>query len=435
MESECRRAFRGYPGIILILLLLAVVGEFMVRGPLRAVARLPAFNDFAEPYAGSRAWIFGLDPYDPITARYLWQRAGGDAQAGELLAMYPPSSFLVLAPFAALSWPAAMQAWTYTTVALFLLACRGLLQLAGLPWPGRRSAAFLVLAVGLAPIQTGIANGNISVAATMLSILGVWAASRGHNLGAAVFLAAGCALKPQLGIWFLVYYLVRRRWAVAVPALTLVSVCALLAVARLWPAWPMWMQSYMSNYHHWFAVGSIHDFSTENPSWFQLLNLQGLFYVLYKSRVTANVAAWLAFAAGFGVWLYSNRRNRDQHSELLSLSGVVIIALFPVYHRFYDAGLLLLPICWSLRSVQSRLQPVRATALLTLPFLVPGPAIAFRMAKQSGLGTITETGFWKAIVLGHQTWALLLLGCVLLYANMMSLRQPALEAPCERRFW
>jgi hypothetical protein len=419
---------------IITLLLLAVTGEFIVRGPLRAIKRLPAKNDFAEPYAASAAWVFGMDPYDSSVTSYLWKSAGADPKAGELLPIYPPTSLLVLAPFSVLPWRAAMLAWTCTTVGLFVFASVGLLQLAGFRVSDPRALAFLVLAVGLAPIQTGIANGSIAVAAVMLNILGLWAGTAGSDFGAALLLATGCSLKPQLGIWFLIHYVVRRRWAIALPALAMVGVCLLIATARLWHSWPIWMENYLSDLQRQFAIGSINDFSSQNPSWFQLLNLQGVLYVLHKSRVAANVGAALAFTIAFTLWVYSASKNRGRTSELLSISSLVVISLFPFYHRFYDAALLLLPICWSLRPVRSHLGLLRATSLLTLPFLIPGPAIAYSVARQSSLGAITETIFWKAIVLGHQAWTLLLLGCVLLYANLISLRQPMWEVLPDSRW-
>ena len=78
----------------------------------------------------------------------------------------------------------------------------------------------------------------------------------------------------------------------------------------------------------------------------------------------------IGWLAGF----FLAREHAD--CELLELGALAVSSLLPIYHRFYDASLLVLPLCWafvSLRKTGGRTRKVAAAALLLMtPFLIPG---------------------------------------------------------------
>jgi hypothetical protein len=71
MCTEDLRRKLGW-ALVLAFLLLASA-EFLLRGPIR-FARASTFNDFTSPYAQTRAWMKGVDPYSPANLVALWPR-------------------------------------------------------------------------------------------------------------------------------------------------------------------------------------------------------------------------------------------------------------------------------------------------------------------------------------------------------------------------
>ncbi len=81
---------------------------FTVRGPWRG---WQADNlDFALIYSSARGWAGGHNPYDGAALDAVWRDAGGPeahrpTERGRHDLLYPPPSFVLLAPFAAPAWP------------------------------------------------------------------------------------------------------------------------------------------------------------------------------------------------------------------------------------------------------------------------------------------------------------------------------------------
>ena len=95
---------------------------------------------------------------------------------------------------------------------------------------------------------------------------------------AGILIALAVGLKPQIGLPFLVYQILRRRWVIV--GVTGVAVVALMAatVFRLTTTQTSWVQSYLSDNRVLFASGSLGDFTEKNPLRYGLINLQVLVY-------------------------------------------------------------------------------------------------------------------------------------------------------------
>src|SRR5262249_49278183 len=87
-----------------------------------------------------------------------------------------------------------------------------------------------------------------------------------------------------------------------------------------------------------------------------------------------------------------------------------------VYHRFYDAWLLIWPLSYALLS--TRKLPANVLIFATIvPFLVPGATVLDR-----GSALLRTGWFWNAIIMPHQAWALLLLAILLIYYKFREYR-------------
>jgi hypothetical protein len=415
----------------LALLLLASGAEFLVRGPIRLARTGTEWNDFLSPYIQAKAWTKGMNPYSAQNFVLLWpsdkawlQFVAQDAANGTLVAKrgvpspYPLTSFALLAPFSLLPWPAAQAAWAALNLAAFATSLAALLSLSGVSWREPRALLFLAMGLALAPFHTGIATENPVVLVVGLCVAAVWAANRDRNGASGILLGIAVCLKPQVGLCFLFYYLLRRRWKIAAIVCTWTAVVALIAVSRLAMNGVPWLTTYLENNNSVFGQGAINDFTPANPIWSNMINLQVLLFALAGSAPIARILALMLGALLFGVWLGLSFRY-PQSSQLLHISSLVVISLLPIYHRFYDAALLIWPLCWSLLVAKKRKQERRLstlTLLLILPFLVPGASLLDQLVLQGRIPAVVVDGWWwNAVVMTHQVWALLLLSLLLLY--------------------
>jgi len=427
---------------LLILLVLLAASEFIMRGPVRFL-RAADFNDFISPYIQSRALVRGLDPYSPGVLVQLWPTEGArrpdfvakDLADGTLImkrgipTAYPLTCLFPLAPLAVLPWSVAYPAWLIITVGLLFGVIWSLLMIARLKTAGFdsnsndndwRAYIFVAFALALAPLHTGLAAGSIVISTVAICGIALALNERGCEIAAGTLFGIVVCLKPQIGLPFLAYYLLRRRWRLSGIAVGVVITSALLAIARLAISGTPWLQNYRTDNKVLLTTGMLSDFTERNPIRFSLINLQVLLYaILHHHAITANVLALVVSAILFGIWVLLVLRNNSLRNNslnvLLAVGTVAVLSLFPVYHRFYDALLLIVPLCWSLGEF-SRSKLARTAFLLMLPFLVPGGTILEQLQLQHRIPpVIVQSWYWTCIVMPHQIWLLLLLSLLLLW--------------------
>lgn len=425
--------------LFLIFLVLCAGAEFSWRGPVRFV-HSTALNDFTSPYIQSKALLKGLDPYSPENLVKLWPEGSPrfvflekELADGSLVAKrgiptaYPLTCLLLLAPFAVLPWKAACAAWLALLLATVFMLAWSMIELGELGnW---RRYLFVALVLALAPMQTGIAVGSIVIVAAGLIGVAVLSAHQRRDLLAGILLGLAACLKPQIGLPFIAYYLVRRRWKMFGDSITVMAVCAAIPMTRLAMSGASWFANYRNDNRILLTAGILGDFTERNPTRFGLINLQVLAYSLVKQVGAANLIAEAVTAALCMVWLYLLWRGRGSGNGLLEVSAIAVLSLLPVYHRMYDATLLVLPLGWSLsgrgRSGDRRFQ--WAALILLLVFLVPGGSMLQKFEVDGRIpSSVLLSWWWNMLVMPHQVWALLLLSGVLLCAmGRMSLMTAA----------
>ena len=431
-----KQHFKLVCNVLLGILLLCAGAEFVVRGPVR-FAHAASFNDYISPYVQTRAWMQGEDPYSSQDLVRLWPPDADhpvflsrELADGSLVlkrgipTAYPLPAFVLNAPIASLPWHIAQPVWLVITLLSFVVTVASVMSVAKLlPW-ARRSFVFLALALALAPFHTALAAGSIVSVAVAASAAAVWAAGREHEILAGLLLAAAVGLKPQIGLPFLFYYLIRGRWRIPVLASGTVALLFAIAVARLtWSRTP-WLQSYLYDNRVLFASGSLGDFTEKNLLRFGLINFQVAAYTVLQNRGRAIIAA-LAVAACAGiVWLFllSKHKNKDRNADLLGLSALAVIGLLPLYHRFYDATLLIFPLAWSLTALRGRSGTIAKGTLLViiLVFLVPGGAALQRLQEAGHFAALRNYWWWNTLILPHESWSILVLALLLLRAMQIT---------------
>jgi hypothetical protein len=423
--------------VMLWILIVCAGAEFIVRGPLRFLQIPGEWNDLSQNYAASKLWLKGLSPADPKNFVALWKQESGshlDLTDVRTHLAPPLGGLVVMAPVAAFPIRIAKIIWIALLIISFVATVWAMMRTGGLRWGELRTLAFVAACLALAPFQTGLASGNTTVLVIGLCALAIWAATRGSDVTAGILFGVACSLKPQIGAFLVLYYLLRQRWRMFLTAIATTIGLIFVAALHLSVHGTSWIQDYLHNAKGFVNANPIDDFSAANPARFALINLQVPFFSITGQSLSAN---WLAFAVTallLCIWSYWVIKARERCSELLCLSAVSVVALLPVYHRFYDAALLVVPLCWCVTTAvtttvttnNKRSKPlVNISLLLMTSFLFPGAAFLQGLVVNDRIPiAVTQSWWWNCIVMPHETWALLLLSMVLLFAMKRDLTAP-----------
>ena len=412
--------------LFVALLLLASAGELVLRGPVRLLRQGTTWNDFLSPYIQAKSWEHGSDPYSPQSLISFWPAdnerpswVDAEARSGLLEkrrgmpSPYPLPSLVIIAAFTALPWTAALAAWTVLSTVAVLVTALALVSISGCRLAELRSQLFVAAALALAPLHTGLATANPAILAVGLAVLSHWAARKSRERTASVLLAIAICLKPTVAGGLLVYYMVRRRWRLTALTCLIAAFIAGIGTARLAVVGVHWWASYVENTRQMFSTGSVDDFTRSDRLRFDMINVQILLGNFLNNPVVVNVISRL-FAFGLMVvWVWRCLKHQSE-TGLLEISAVLVLSMVAVYHRFYDAALLMWPLAWCILLVK-RTCVTALTMAAIVPFFIPGQATLAEFARSGEVSaSVTNSWWWNGIILPHQVWVLVLLTVLLL---------------------
>lgn len=391
----------------LLLLLAAASLYFVVRGPLRAWTDLDD-QDITGLYAAARSWLGGLDPYDGQVLEDVSEAAG--MRLGPAWSLHPPTTFVLLSPLAALPWPLAEKLVVIVNVLLQLASIAMAMSVTGLRLRQPRGLLFVCFALALAPFHTAMSEGQLTIAVVALVVGSLLAQQHDRPVASGLCVALAAALKPQMGLIFLLLLLLRGRWKALGTAGVALAVMAAVAVGRLAAAGVDWMPTLLSN----LARSGFGDASSATT---QRLNLQALLNALLAGQdaLLIDLMTYAVGAAAIAILFVALRHRLDPEAELLLYAGCSVVTLLMVYNRSYGATLLILPLAWALAPFRPRAlwREALALALATAVFLVPGAAALARVRLPGALAWASP---WWPVVQLHQSIALLVILVSLLLA-------------------
>lgn len=407
--------------IVLYFVLLLAGVEFVVRGPARYLEPTN-WGDLSQNYAATRIWLRGQNFADPQYFVDLWRdevHSTLDVNTVRVHLAPPPGTLVLMAPIGALPWPVAKIAWLGVLLVSFAVTVWALARTAGFRLGEARTIAFVAGCMALAPFHTGIAAENQTILVVGLCALGIYTASRDRDLAAGLLFGAACSLKPHIGSFIVLYYLIQRRWRLFITAITFTALLVLVAVAWMRICGVTWAADYFHNIRVLALQNRIDDFTSANPIRFLLIDLQVPIYSFTGQARSANLIAMSMGAALICVWMYLVLRipaAQRREFELLSVATIAVIGLMPVYHRSYDASVLAIALCWCLTRRGGRLKRVAtATLLLMLPFAIPGAAVLQEAADSGRIPpSLTHSWAWERVIMPHQSYFLLAMCIVLL---------------------
>ncbi|MGO9316367.1 MAG: glycosyltransferase family 87 protein [Terracidiphilus sp.] len=315
--------------------------------------------DFSGVYHDARCLMQHGDPYkedETLRALRIYQTAGGGRSRPSdalrqimALNVYPPTTLLIIAPFATLPLEPAFLLWMFLTACCLLLAAFLMWDSGAKYAPG---IAVGLICFVLVNSEVMLANGNAAGIAVGLCVVAVWCFLMERFVPVGILcMAVSLAVKPHdaglVWLYFLLAGGVYRKRALQ----TLVVTVVLATAAVLWVSLvaPHWMQELHSILQAASAPGGPSDpgpFSPVNKTGANIIiSLQSTVSVFWDDPHIYNPVSYLICGALLLVWSIRTLKARfSPQRAWLALAAVVPLAMLVCYHRPYDAKLLLLSV-------------------------------------------------------------------------------------------
>lgn len=371
------------------LMLLGSIGFVLFGFVLMSADRVPVLDFRTAYYCGDCLLHAHCDPYSEHDVSALYSQRVERFPVSDrnrtvitrnpyLPSIYPVAALLALLPF-----NLGQALWLLAIVASFIVASFLMWQLA------REDAPILAgafLAFCLANSGSLIYFGNPAGFVVPLCVVATWCFMRQRYiaLGIACF-AVSLAFKPHDGGLVWLYFLMaggelRRR---ALHTLAVVAAFTIPSVLWTMHIAPQWLHEMNANLQSFSAPGAMNDPSRGHGT-LVLTNLQTITSFFWPNPHAYNLAAYLAFAPLLIVWVVLVLRARSTWNNVwFALASIVCFSMLPLYHRQYDAKLIILSIpafaiLWAKRGTTAWI----ALAVTAMAFILNGdlPWVAFLTA-------------------------------------------------------
>jgi hypothetical protein len=396
-----------------IWLILSAVALMMVSNYLtRAI--LPAFNpsnsDFSELYARSWLWRQGQNPYDPALATSARQHVVGGS-SDEIFLVNVPTALVVVAPFTLLPWGSANFLFLMLGTAGLAVTILIILRFQGRSSWGLGTALLIVFLLSFSPLRIAFQWGNIVLLVLPLSILAIMLAEYRRDWQAGLLLGLAVCLKPQIGVWLCVYYLLRGRLKILSSSLAIGLFIAALFFLHPIPCHSL-IVSYRSNMQHWFGPEGPYGFMGAVSS--LTLRMQGIVYRLTHSAFVSIWIAQILFLSGAVTWGILVWRFGDRIPSSLAIASLLTLSFLSLYHSIPDASVLTIALCDAFpASLRRWTRTQTLTCLLLSLMMLPGRSI-FGFLYHHLNSSITRSWWWDVFFVRYFVWLLLALSLTLL---------------------
>jgi len=392
-------------------IVLAMLADFVFRG--LAIAFLPDKTDFTELYTSAWLWRHGQNFYDSALVTSTATRLTGCREG--IAPVYPPTTVGATSLFTFLSWGWAHWLWLVLSLVGVGVTIWLLLRLGNFDIHGAQARLLITLVIAFSPLHQAFHLANIAPIVVPLCLAGILLGERRQDVCAGAVLALATILKPQLGIWFLGYYLIQQRKKLVASAALTALPFGLVLYHYPVPAGILFA-SYRQNFQHWFGVGRPFGF-TEGAFPFNVNYVQIVLFQLWHNVIAVKVLAHTIFAAGLAIWGVALVRLKFRAPVPLALSSLLGLSFVSMYHSVSDATILALVLCWALQKETrgDRWQrPKRTTCFIFCVMLLPGHSLLIRIAPHLP-PHVANAWWWKLFVARYFVWLLVTFNGVLLY--------------------
>jgi hypothetical protein len=328
---------------------------FLLLGLVIISVRNTDQMDVRSAYISARCFIHNCDPYKQSDLMRVYFETGGTPPAGAQMAsylsfetqnVYPPTMSAVMAPLAFAPYSVARLLWVSLVAAGYLIA-------AWLMWNvGSESSPLLsaaLIAFYLFNSGSLLSTSNAGAFALSLCAIAAWCFVKDKSVPAGVLcMAVSLALKPHdSGLVWLYFLMIggayRKR---ALHSLLVLAIIAVPAFLWIQHTSPHWISELRSNLIAQIGEGNDPGPSTVlNRGTLVITDLQTVIAFFDDDPSVYNPVSYVLCLGMLAGVLFATRRQQITPVRVWGgLAAISALSMLPVYHRQYDAKLLLLTI-------------------------------------------------------------------------------------------
>jgi hypothetical protein len=405
------------PYLLLGIVAVLMISDFVFRGIVPAFT--PGRTDFSEVYTSAWLWRHGQNFYNSSLATLTHERLTGASV--QLAPIYPPTTFALLSTFTYLPWKWANLVWMMACLAAVGATVFLVWRLGGFRGGSLKSMALITFLLSFDPLHQSFHLGNLAVVVVPIALWAVLLAEREKDIAAGLVVGIATCLKPQIGIWILLYYLLRGRKKMFFAALAAGAGVAAIVLSRpsvLFDSLP----DYRANLHYWFAPGRPYGFS-EGALPFHVNIVQVVLYQWLHNVFESNLIAYGLYLSGIVFWSLMLWRARFRIPAPLAIASLIALSFISLYHSVADTTILTLALAWAIPAEEQPWTRTRiAICVIFLLMMLPGHSALMRLAP--GLAaSITSAWWWQLFVARYFVWLLSALNVALLFGMWESVRE------------
>jgi hypothetical protein len=410
----------AWPGgvfLIFAIIWVLMISDFLFRGILPAFT--PGRTDFSEVYTSAWLWRHGQNFYNSSLATLTHERLTGASV--QLAPIYPPTTFALLSPFTCLPWRWANLLWMTLCLAAVGATVFLIWRLGGFRGWSLKTMALMTFVLSFDPLHQAFHLGNLAVVVVPLALWAILLAEKEKDVAGGVVVGIATCLKPQIGVWIILYYLLRGRKKMFLAALASAVPVAALLLSRS-TALLHSLPDYRANLHYWFAPGHPYGFS-EGSLPFHVNIVQVILYQWLHSVFESNLIAHMLFATGIAFWSLMLWRSRFRIPASLAIASLLALSFISLYHSVADTTILTLALGWAIPVEGQPWTRIRIAICVTfLLMMLPGHSALMRLSP--GLAaSITNAWWWHLFVARYFVWLLSALNLTLLFGMWQSARE------------
>jgi hypothetical protein len=397
------------------LALLCLLGLVFLKVPVAAVHDS---RDFAIIYLSALSWRQGIDPYKTEPFHDSWAKAGGrsDNLPG-WPSLYPICTFPLIAPLTLLNWSNAKFVWMLINSLAFIGLLLLLFSFANYRLNNLRDIILFGFLLFYFPAQFSIVMGQPLILAILFGVLSLRAAASSHWLSSGILLALSLCLKLNLGVIFLGYFIIYRKWPII--GFCLVAMTLVTTVGALKLGWGnfSWVFSWFQNLHLVTREWATAHPEGNNPNSIFLINLHYPLYKIIANKFIVNAIALAIGFIGLVILLKSYKFNKTPFGQLTMLSAIAAIVLISSYHRLADATVLVFLIILISLMISTKYNKYSIIlTFLILPIYLPGTQYLLKLNENGAIPyTIAMSWWWNIIVLPYEVYCLIGISIVMLF--------------------
>ncbi len=400
------------PQLLIAVCCLLMLADFIGRGMLLAFS--PGKTDFTEIYTGAWLWRHGQNFYDSTLATKTAEQLTGTSAVEAIV--YPPSALAAFTPFTFLTWGWANFLCLFLALISILITIQLLIRIGKFRLWEQSTLLLIAFILIFDPVHQAFHLGNIALLVVPLALGSIHLAETRRDLAAGMLISFATLLKPQIGIWVLIFYVIQRRVWIVVGA-TLPALAFAFALWRYPVRLATLVSGYRQNLQHHFGVGGHLGF-TKGALPFHVNIFQVILYQLWPNVTGVSLLAHAIFVCGLAVWAFALWRARFRVPVPLAISSLIALSFISLYHSVSDVVVLTLALCWAIRKEgeeQTWSWQRRLTCVILVIMLLPGHSVLMRATPHLA-ASITTAWWWNLFVARYFVWLLFAFNIVLLSA-------------------